>query len=57
MRSAHGLMSALLKVRREREMTTHKKAAEQERPIRNAQVKQFKAHYKAPKQAKRGAQL
>ena len=38
-------------------MTTHKKAAEQERPIRNAQVKQFKAHCKALKPAKRGAQL
>ena len=38
-------------------MTKRKKAAEQERPIRNAQVKQFKAHCKAPKPAKRGAQL
>lgn len=38
-------------------MTKRKKAAEQKRLIRNAQVKQFKAHCKAPKQAKRGAQL
>ena len=38
-------------------MTKRKKAAEQKRLIRNAQVKQFEAHYKAPKQAKRGAQL
>ena len=38
-------------------MTTHKKAAEQKRLIRKAKVEQFEAHYKAPKQAKRGAQL
>ena len=38
-------------------MIKHKKAAEQKRLNRMAQVKQFKAHCKAPKPAKRGAQL
>ncbi len=34
-------------------MTKHKKAAEQERPIREARVERFEVYYKAARAAKR----